>query len=132
MNASTSLHRIAVAGATGRMGHMLIDAIRASGDCQLSGALDRTDSPAIGQDAGVFGGQALGVKVTADLDQGLQGARALIDFTRPEATMAHLAACRRLGVALVIGTTGFTEAQKAEIQAASSDIAIYRTAAGTY
>jgi 4-hydroxy-tetrahydrodipicolinate reductase len=124
MNASTSLHRIAVAGATGRMGHMLIDAIRASGDCQLSGALDRTDSPAIGQDAGVFGGQALGVKVTADLDQGLQGARALIDFTRPEATMAHLAACRRLGVALVIGTTGFTEAQKAEIQAASSDIAI--------
>jgi len=116
--------RVAVAGATGRMGQMLIEALRAADDCQLTGALDRTDSPALGQDAGAFGGQATGVRVTADLDAGLVGAQALIDFTRPEATMAHLAACRRLGVALVIGTTGFSEVQKAEIATAARDIGI--------
>ncbi|MDR2153514.1 MAG: 4-hydroxy-tetrahydrodipicolinate reductase [Burkholderiaceae bacterium] len=117
-------HRVAVAGATGRMGQMLIEALRAASDCQLTGALERADSPALGQDAGAFGGQATGVRVTAELDVGLSGAQALIDFTRPEATMAHLAACRRLGVTLVIGTTGFSAAQKAEITAAARDIAI--------
>ena len=118
------LLRVAIAGATGRMGQMLIEAVRASGDCRLAGALDRADSPALGQDAGAFAGWASGVPVTADLDAGLGGAQALIDFTRPEATMAHLAACRRHGVALVIGTTGFSAAQKAEIEAAAADIAI--------
>ena len=121
---SAALHRVAVAGATGRMGQMLVEAVRASGDCVLAGALDRADSPALGQDAGAFGGQAAGVPVTADLDAGLKNAQALIDFTRPDATMAHLAACRRLGVALVVGTTGFSDAQKAEIAAAARDIAI--------
>ena len=118
------LLRVAIAGATGRMGQMLIEAVRASGDCRLAGALDRADSPALGQDAGAFAGWASGVPVTADLDAGLGGAQALIDFTRPEATMAHLAAYRRHGVALVIGTTGFSAAQKAEIEAAAADIAI--------
>ena len=116
--------RVAIAGATGRMGQMLIEAVRASGDCQLAGALDRADSPALGQDAGAFAGWASGVPVQAALDAGLQNAQVLIDFTRPEATVAHLAACRRLGVALVIGTTGFTDAQKADIAAAAQDIAI--------
>jgi 4-hydroxy-tetrahydrodipicolinate reductase len=106
------------------MGQMLIEALRAADDCQLSGALDRADSPALGQDAGAFGGQLTGVRVTADLDEGLAGAQALIDFTRPEATMAHLAACQRLGVALVVGTTGFSDAQKAAIAAAARHIAI--------
>ena len=116
--------RVASAGASGRMGQMLIEAVRASGDCQLAGALDRADSPALGQDAGAFAGWASGVPVQAALDAGLQNAQVLIDFTRPEATLAHLAACRRLGVALVIGTTGFTDAQKADIAAAAQDIAI--------
>ena len=116
--------RVAIAGASGRMGQMLIEAVRASGDCQLAGALDRADSPALGQDAGAFAGWASGVPVQAALDAGLQNAQVLIDFTRPEATVAHLAACRRLGVALVIGTTGFTDAQKADIAAAAQDIAI--------
>jgi 4-hydroxy-tetrahydrodipicolinate reductase len=106
------------------MGQMLIEALRAAADCQLTGALDRAGSPALGQDAGAFGGQSAGVRVTADLDAGLRDAQALIDFTRPEATIAHLAACRRLGVALVIGTTGFSAAQKAEIAAAAKEIAI--------
>ena len=124
MTASVSPFRVAVAGATGRMGHMLIAAVQASGDCQLVGALDRADSPALGQDAGAPLGLTTGVQVTADLDQGLKNAQVLIDFTRPEATMANLAACRRLAVSLVIGTTGFSDAQKAEIQAAGKDIAI--------
>ena len=124
MTASTAPHRVAIAGATGRMGQMLIEAVRASGDCRLAGALDRDGSPALGQDAGAFAGWASGVSVTADLAAGLKDAHCLIDFTRPEATMAHLAACRAAGVALVIGTTGFSDAQKAEIAAAARDIAI--------
>jgi 4-hydroxy-tetrahydrodipicolinate reductase len=124
MTVSTAPHRVAIAGATGRMGQMLIEAVRASGDCRLAGALDRDDSPALGQDAGAFAGWASGVPVTADLAAGLRGAHCLIDFTRPEATMAHLAACRAAGVALVIGTTGFSDAQKAGIAAAARDIAI--------
>ena len=124
MTTNTSPLRVAVAGATGRMGQMLIEAELTAGDCAQAGALDREGSPALGQDAGGFAGWASGEAVTADLDAGLQGAQVLIDFTRPEATMVHLAACRRHGVALVIGTTGFSEAQKAEIAAAAQDIAI--------
>jgi 4-hydroxy-tetrahydrodipicolinate reductase len=115
---------IAVAGATGRMGHMLIEALRASQDCRLTGALDIPSSPALGNDASAFLGHASGVPVTADLRAGLANADVLIDFTRPEGTLAHLKVCRALGVKLVIGTTGFSEAQKREIQDAAKDIAI--------
>ncbi|WP_374669869.1 4-hydroxy-tetrahydrodipicolinate reductase [Ramlibacter sp.] len=117
-------HRVAVAGASGRMGHMLIEALREAGDCRLAGALDVPASPAIGNDAAAFLGHASGVPVTADLRAGLQDAEVLIDFTRPEGTLAHLKACRELGVKMVIGTTGFTEAQKAQITDAARDIAI--------
>ncbi|HEY8357066.1 MAG TPA: 4-hydroxy-tetrahydrodipicolinate reductase [Ramlibacter sp.] len=124
MAESTPILQVAVAGATGRMGHMLIEAIRASGDCRLAGALDVAASPAIGNDAAAFLGHASGVPVTADLQAGLQHAQVLIDFTRPEGTMAHLKACRARGVKAVIGTTGFSEAQKREIADAARDIAI--------
>lgn len=117
-------HPIAIAGASGRMGRMLIEAVHAADDCRLAGALDLAASPAIGSDATAFLGHAGGVHITADLKAGLQNARTLIDFTRPEGTMAHLKVCRELGVAMVIGTTGFSEAQKAEIAAAAKDIAI--------
>lgn len=117
-------HRVAVAGASGRMGQMLIEAIGASTDCQLTGALDVPSSPAIGLDATAFTGRASGVLISADIRQGLKDSRVLIDFTRPEGTLAHLAACREMGVKLVIGTTGFSDAQKAEIAAAAKDIAI--------
>lgn len=117
-------HRIAVAGAGGRMGHMLIEAVSASTDCQLTGALDVAASPAIGMDAAAFSGRASGVLISADIRQGLQNAGVLIDFTRPEGTLAHLKVCRELGVKLVIGTTGLSEEQKAEIAAAAKDIAI--------
>ena len=120
----TMTHRIAIAGASGRMGQMLIEAVRASTDCQLVGALDLAGSPAIGGDAAAFLGQRSGVLITADLAAGLQNATTLIDFTRPEGTLAHLRVCRELGVNMVIGTTGFSAAQKAEIAAAAHDIAI--------
>lgn len=119
-----TLHRIAIAGASGRMGHMLIEAVNAADDCQLTGALDIASSPALGTDAAAFSGQPSGVLITADLAAGLAQARTLIDFTRPEGTLAHLRVCRELGVNAVIGTTGFTDAQKAEIAAAAKDIAI--------
>ena len=117
-------HRVAVAGASGRMGHMLIEAIRQSSDCTLSGALDAATSPDVGSDASAFLGHSSGVLIHDDIRQGLKNAGVLIDFTRPEGTMAHLAVCRELGVNLVIGTTGFSDAQKAEIAAAGKDIAI--------
>jgi 4-hydroxy-tetrahydrodipicolinate reductase len=118
------LHQVAVAGATGRMGQMLIEAIRNADDCRLAGALDVAASPAIGNDAAAFLGHASGVPVSADIALGLQHAEVLIDFTRPEGTLAHLRACRERGVKAVIGTTGFTEAQKREIADAAREIAI--------
>ncbi len=123
MTPSTPLP-ITVAGASGRMGHMLIEAILASGDCRLAGALDMAASPALGQDAAAALGQSSGVRVTSDLRAGLKDAACLIDFTRPEGTLAHLQVCRELGVKAVIGTTGFTDAQKAEIGEIAKDIAI--------
>ncbi|MDP1741222.1 MAG: 4-hydroxy-tetrahydrodipicolinate reductase [Polaromonas sp.] len=122
--ASAAPLRIAVAGASGRMGHMLIEAIRLSPDCVLTGALDVAASPAIGEDATAFLGQKSGVLIQSDIASGLKDAQLLIDFTRPEGTMAHLAACRAMGVKLVTGTTGFSDAQKAGIAAAAKDIAI--------
>ncbi|SDE35861.1 dihydrodipicolinate reductase [Variovorax sp. CF079] len=118
------LRRIAIAGASGRMGHMLIEAVREAQDCRLAGALDVAGSPAIGSDAAAFLGFTSGVPIVADLRTGLQDAQVLIDFTRPEGTLAHLAVCRELGVQAVIGTTGFSDAQKAEIAAAAKEIAI--------
>jgi 4-hydroxy-tetrahydrodipicolinate reductase len=118
------MHRVAVAGASGRMGHMLIEAIRASGDCRLSGASDMPESPAIGNDAAAFLGHASGVPVTADVRAALADSEVLIDFTRPEGTLKHLDACRELKVNLVIGTTGFSEGDKARIADAARDIAI--------
>jgi len=125
MNASIAQHhRVAIAGASGRMGRMLAQALVESVDCQLAGALDVADSVHIGNDATGFLGQASGVVIKADLHAGLQHAQVLIDFTRPEGTMAHVKVCREKGVKMVIGTTGFSEEQKREIQAASQDIAI--------
>jgi len=121
---SAAALRVAIAGASGRMGQMLIDAVLAAPDCALAGALDIPGSPALGQDAGAFAGRRTGVAITSDLAAGLADAQVLIDFTRPEGTLAHLAVCRRLGVKAVIGTTGFSDAQKAEIAGHAEHIAL--------
>ncbi|BDT73786.1 4-hydroxy-tetrahydrodipicolinate reductase [Comamonadaceae bacterium OS-4] len=117
-------HTIAIAGASGRMGQMLIEAVRAADDCTLTGALDIAGSAALGLDAGAFSGKAAGVLITSDLHEGLKNSKALIDFTRPEGTLAHLQVCRELGVAAVIGTTGFTDEQKAEIAEIAKSIPV--------
>ena len=127
MNASATADarlKIAIAGASGRMGQMLVQAVLADEGLQLSGALDVAGSAQLGQDAAAALGRSSGTMIVSDLRQGLQGAQVLIDFTRPEGTMAHLALCRELGVNLVIGTTGFSEAQKQQITEAAGGIAI--------
>lgn len=116
--------RICVAGASGRMGRMLVEAVCKADDCRLSGALDVASSPGVGVDPAAFLGLSSGVAITPDLHMGLSNSDVLIDFTRPEGTLAHLAMCRELGVNLVIGTTGFSDTQKAEIAAAANDIAV--------
>jgi len=116
--------RIAIAGASGRMGRMLIETVLAADGCALAGALDVPGSPALGQDAGAFAGRTTGVTITSDLRSGLADAQVLIDFTRPEGTLAHLAVCRELGVKAVIGTTGFSDAQKAEIADHARHVAV--------
>ncbi len=115
--------RIAIAGADGRMGRMLIEAVLNSTDLTLAVALDHQGSSSIGQDAGAFLGKDTGVLITDDLDA-LAHADCLIDFTRPEGTMLHLDACLQHGTRLVIGTTGFSEADKQEIMAAGREIAV--------
>ena len=122
--ANPSAHKVAVAGASGRMGQILIEAIRNSGDCVLAGATDQASSPAIGNDAAAFLGTASGVPVTADIAAGIANSQVLIDFTRPEGTLKHLAACRERGVKMVIGTTGLSDAQKDQIADAARDVAI--------
>lgn len=113
-----------MAGASGRMGRMLIEALVAADDLQLCGALDVEGSASLGQDAALFLGHTSGVAITSDLRLGLAQAQVLIDFTRPAGTLAHLDICRELGVKVVIGTTGFTDEQKIEIAEHSRHIAI--------
>jgi 4-hydroxy-tetrahydrodipicolinate reductase len=116
--------RIALAGASGRMGRMLVEAVAEAEDCVLSGALEVAGSPALGSDPMAALGGHSPVRISADLRTGLSGAEVLIDFTRPQGTLAHLAVCRELGVAAVIGTTGFSDAHKAQVAEHARHIAI--------
>lgn len=116
--------KIAVAGASGRMGRMLIEAIVQDPETILTGALDVTTSPSVGTDAAAFLGQPAGVLIESDLSKGLAQSQFLIDFTRPEGTLQHLAYCAEHGIKMIIGTTGFDDAGKAAIQAAAKKTAI--------
>ncbi len=118
--------KIGIAGAAGRMGRTLVEACRQDAErLQLAAALDRAQSPALGRDAGELAGVgALGVAIGADIAAAVHACDVLIDFTVPEATMAHLAACRSAGRRLVIGTTGFSPEQRELIVEAARDIAI--------
>jgi 4-hydroxy-tetrahydrodipicolinate reductase len=116
--------RVVIAGASGRMGQMLVDAVCADPNMTLVGALDHASSPALGQDAGAFAGRTTGVVIQSNLATALAGAHVLIDFTRPEGTLAHVQAASAAGVAVVIGTTGFSEEQKAQLQHASATTAM--------
>ena len=126
--ASTPRLRIAIAGASGRMGHMLIDAVLASSDCQLTAALDVPGSPALGLEAAAFLGKTTGVLIESDVRAALAKADVLIDFTRPEGTLAHLAVAAELGVKVVIGTTGFSDAEKGQIAGFAKQTAVILSA----
>ncbi|OGS92731.1 MAG: 4-hydroxy-tetrahydrodipicolinate reductase [Gallionellales bacterium RBG_16_56_9] len=119
-----NLMKIAVAGASGRMGRMLIETICNASDARLVGALDVAQAPACGSDAAAFLGQPAGVPIESSLERGLASAEFLIDFTRPEGTLRHLQYCAEHGIKMIIGTTGFDAAGKAAIAAAASRTAI--------
>ncbi len=116
--------RVGIAGASGRMGRALLEAATSTDGIALGAALDIAGSPCIGRDAGELAAGAKGANVVADVAAALAACDVLIDFTRPEGTMAHLAACLAAKKKLVIGTTGLKPEEIAKIRAASKDIAI--------
>jgi 4-hydroxy-tetrahydrodipicolinate reductase len=116
--------KLAIAGSSGRMGRALIEAVLRAPDLKLAAALEQKGNPAVGKDAGELVGSSCGVKIGDDVAKAIAGCDALIDFTRPEGAVTHLAACSKQGIKMVIGTTGFSEAQKQEIAGAAHKIAI--------
>jgi len=116
--------KVAIAGASGRMGRALLEGISQSEDLVLHAALEHASNPQLGKDTGELIGGACGVKITSDVATALQGADVLIDFTRPEGTLHHLEICRQLGVNMVVGTTGFTPQQKAQLGSAAQHLGI--------
>ncbi len=109
--------KIAIAGSSGRMGRILLDLVNQADDMVLHAALEHGGSEWLGRNAGELFGAKSDVTITADVAAALQGADVLIDFTRPEGTLHHLDICRKSGVAMVIGTTGFNAQQKAVLGA---------------
>jgi 4-hydroxy-tetrahydrodipicolinate reductase len=116
--------RIAIAGASGRMGRMLIEAVLKDGEATLAAAFDRPGTPFVGRDAGELAGVASGVSIGDDARAAIAACDCLIDFTRPEGTLTHLALARELGKAMVIGTTGFDAAGKQAIAEAAEHIPV--------
>ena len=106
------------------MGRMLIEAVINAPDLQLVGALEHSSCPQLGDDAGAFLGKKTGVEITADIAKALSDAQFLIDFTRPEGTMAHLAIAENTGTKMIIGTTGLSLDQIADLKKASEKLAI--------
>jgi|SRR3954453_19880579 4-hydroxy-tetrahydrodipicolinate reductase len=115
---------IAIAGSSGRMGRTLLEAVARAPDMRLTAALERPGSPYLGRDAGELIGAPCGNYITDDVASALSAADVLVDFTRPEGTLAHLAACRAAGVKMVVGTTGFSPEQRQELETASLDISM--------
>lgn len=117
--------RIAIPGAAGRMGRNLIDACRRAEGIELGVATERSGHDLLGSDAGMVAGTGeLGVVINDDLEAVVDHFDVLIDFTVPEATLAHLDICRRHGKRIVIGTTGFSEAHKQQIEDAAKEIGV--------
>jgi len=106
------------------MGRMLIEAVLAAEGVALGAAFDRAGTPFVGRDAGEMAGVVSGVAIVDDVRAAIAAADCVIDFTRPEGTLEHLAIARELGKAMVIGTTGFDAAGKAAIAEASKDIPV--------
>jgi len=116
---------VAMLGASGRMGRTIVPLLAASPDLTLSGALAAREDPQVGRDAGAVAGlEPLGVKIVSDPEHALAAADVAIDFTLPGATLDHARHCRARSVALVVGTTGHGEAERAAIATIARDIAV--------
>jgi len=125
---SNSPMRLVVAGAAGRMGRMLVQAVHATPGAVLAGALERPGSPALGQDAGELAGLGpLGAPVSDDALAVLAKADGLLDFTSPDATTAFAAIAAQARIVHVIGTTGMGEAHLAALEAAARHAVIVRS-----
>jgi len=123
----TNVPGIVVAGASGRMGQMLIKVVQESDAATLVGVLERSGHDWIGKDLGqVMGGAPTGVQVYDDLLEPMARAQAVLDFTTPEATLAVSKIAAQARAVHVIGTTGMTDAQIAELEPASRHSAIVR------
>ena len=117
--------RIAIAGASGRMGRYLIEAVQQQAGAQLAAAIVRPGSSLVGVDAGEFIGLGrLGIPLAASLDEVVDQFDVLIDFSTPEATLQNAALCASHGKGLVVGTTGFTAEQKKQLLAAQEATAV--------
>jgi 4-hydroxy-tetrahydrodipicolinate reductase len=107
---------LVVAGAAGRMGSRVVACLREAPDLALAAALEAAGHPAAGRDAGeVAGVGALGVPLTTDAAAAIARDRVLVEFSAPEPTLEHLRRAAEVGARAVIGTTGFTPAQREEI-----------------
>jgi len=117
--------RIAIVGASGRMGLCLIKASVISKNTEFSVAVSRAESSSIGKDAGELAGIGhADIKIVDNLAAALDQFDVLIDFTRPEPSMEYIEICRQAGKKIIIGTTGFNDMQKAKIIDAAKDVAI--------
>lgn len=117
---------VAIAGAAGRMGQMLIASANEMEDVQLTGAFEHPKSSHLGKDSGIVAGlEATSVPIDGDAQIAIKKAPCVvIDFTVPEATLALLQVCQNAGTPLVIGTTGFTAEQKSTITQGATKIPI--------
>ncbi len=116
---------VAIVGAAGRMGRMLVHAVHAEADMSVSAAVEREGDPLVGVDAGTAAGIGeIGVTIGSSLERALAVSDACIDFTLPEPTVDHAGMCRAQRRAMVIGTTGLSRDQLAVVKEAASDIAI--------
>lgn len=116
---------IAITGAAGRMGRALISACTQSQGCQLAAAIEHEGNSLIGADAGDLAGLGkLNVTLVDGLSKVTQQFDTLIDFTRPEVTLANLAFCVEHKKNIIIGTTGFNEEQKQQISQVAEIIGV--------
>ncbi len=116
--------KIAVMGASGRMGKEVLAATERRSDMELAAAYERPEAGVEGMPASALGAASSAVKVTSDLESALVACDCAVDFTRPEASMMFLDAALKAGKNLVIGTTGFDEGQLARIHCAAKRIRI--------
>ncbi len=116
---------VVIAGAAGRMGSRLIALLQEDKELRLVAALEGPGHPALLKDAGETAGTGrLNVPITADPESALGKDRILIEFSVPDASLAHLRLVARLGGRAVIGTTGFSAAQREEVERLAKEVPV--------